>query len=123
MIRKIEQLASIGKFRNYKATGDVSFSKLTLFYADNGIGKTTLAAVLRSLTLNQPEIITKRISTDHTTPQTAQIIERERTEWKFETKCEHIKSGTIDLEKVRNSDGTIGSGPQEIKLKIYKSVC
>lgn len=52
MLHKIERLISIGKFRNYQATGSVHFDKLTTIYGDNGGGKTTLTSVLRSLTNN-----------------------------------------------------------------------
>lgn len=79
MIHKIERLISIGKYRNYNASGDVAFKKLTLFYADNGGGKTTLTSVLRSLTQNKPELIHRRLSTNQAVaspPQSAQIIER-----------------------------------------------
>lgn len=78
MIHKIERLASIGKFRNYQATGDVAFRKLTLIYGDNGSGKTTLTAILRSLTLNNTEFVRRRKSTNHATiQQAAQIISRQ----------------------------------------------
>ncbi len=73
MINKVEKLFSIGKFRNYQATGQVNFKKLTLIYGDNGGGKTTLTSVFRSLTTNNPEIIRSRISTNHSTAQAAQI--------------------------------------------------
>ncbi|ENA1796017.1 AAA family ATPase [Flavobacterium psychrophilum] len=79
MIHKIGRLTSIGKYRNYNATGDVAFKKLTLFYADNGAGKTTLTSIIRSLTQNKPELIHRRLSTNQTTPQSAQIIERNLT--------------------------------------------
>lgn len=79
MIHKIERITSIGKFRNYQAVGDVAFKKLTLVYADNGSGKTTLAAIFRSLTQNRPDYIRRRISTNFTTPQAAQIIQRDST--------------------------------------------
>lgn len=75
MINKIENLVSIGKFRNYQAAGQVNFKKLTLIYGDNGGGKTTLTSVFRSLTTNNPEIIRSRISTNHTTAQAAQITQ------------------------------------------------
>jgi len=78
MIHKIEQLVSIGKFRNYQASGDVSFRKLTLVYADNGAGKTTLTAVIRSLSQDRPEIVKNRISTNHSAPQAAKVIQRTR---------------------------------------------
>lgn len=73
MINKVENLVSIGKFRNYQATGQVNFKKLTLIFGDNGSGKTTLTSVFRSLTTNNPEIIRNRISTNHTAAQAAQI--------------------------------------------------
>jgi wobble nucleotide-excising tRNase len=79
MIQKIEKLISIGKFRNYQASGDVAFKKLTLFYGDNGGGKTTLTAIIRSLTQNKPELIRRRKSTNQTIAQTAQIIERNQS--------------------------------------------
>jgi wobble nucleotide-excising tRNase len=75
MINKVENLVSIGKFRNYHATGQVNFKKLTLIYGDNGGGKTTLTSVFRSLTTNNPEIIRNRISTNHITAQAAQITQ------------------------------------------------
>lgn len=79
MIHKIGRLTSIGKYRNYNATGDVAFKKLTLFYADNGAGKTTLTSIIRSLSQNKPELIHRRLSTRHTSPQSAQIIQRNLT--------------------------------------------
>lgn len=75
MINKVEHITSIGKFRNYQASGQVNFKKLTLVYGDNGGGKTTLTSIFRSLTTNKPEIIRSRISTNHTAPQAAQITQ------------------------------------------------
>ena len=75
MIHKIERLVSIGKFRDYNATGQVNFHKLTLIYGNNGGGKTTFTSVFRSLTTNNPAIIKSRISTNHTASQAAQIIQ------------------------------------------------
>jgi wobble nucleotide-excising tRNase len=49
---------------------------LTLVYADNGSGKTTLTSVLRSANQNDPEIIRRRKSTNLTSPQGAQIVQR-----------------------------------------------
>lgn len=79
MIQKIEQLVSIGKFRNHTASGDVAFRKLTIVYSDNGGGKTTLTSVFRSLTNNDPSLIQKRKSTGSTTSQVAHILERQPT--------------------------------------------
>ncbi len=76
MIHKIDNITSIGKFRNYRATGQVNFHKLTTIFGDNGGGKTTLTSIFRSLTDNNPDIIRSRVSTNHTSPQTVQIIIR-----------------------------------------------
>lgn len=73
MINKVENLVSIGKYRNYQATGQVNFKKLTLIYGDNGSGKTTLTSIFRSLKTNNPDIIRHRVSTNHTDVQSAQI--------------------------------------------------
>jgi wobble nucleotide-excising tRNase len=68
-ISKIDKISSIGKFRDYTAAGMVSFAKLTLIYADNGCGKTTLTSILRSLQSNDGKIIQKRISDGAAIPQ------------------------------------------------------
>lgn len=75
MINKVERLTSIGKYRAYQASGQANFKKLTLIYGENGGGKTTLTAVFRSLTNNDPDIIRSRISTNHAAPQAAQITQ------------------------------------------------
>ena len=49
MIKKLIRIANVGRFRDYKAAGDVSLNKLNLIVAENGRGKTTLCAILRSL--------------------------------------------------------------------------
>lgn len=60
MLEKIVQIKNIGRFRAYSAKGDVSFKKLTLVYAENSHGKTTLCAIFRSLQSDHAEFITER---------------------------------------------------------------
>jgi wobble nucleotide-excising tRNase len=60
MLEKIVAIRSIGRFRNYAANGDVTIRRLTLVHADNGRGKTTLCAILRSLQSGQAEFIRER---------------------------------------------------------------
>lgn len=74
MIHKIARLTSIGKYKNYTASGNVAFNKLTLIYSDNGTGKTTLTSVLRSANLNEPGLLHKRKSLNTTTSQAAQVV-------------------------------------------------
>ncbi len=80
MIHKVNYLTSIGKYRNYTASGQVDFQKMTLIFGDNGGGKTTLTSILRSLTLNQADLVKNRKSTNSTENQAAQIISRNTTD-------------------------------------------
>lgn len=60
MIKKVVSIKNVGKFVNYSCSGDVSFRRLTLIYAENGEGKTTLSAILRSLRSGVPGSIQER---------------------------------------------------------------
>ncbi|MFZ5685717.1 MAG: AAA family ATPase, partial [Pseudomonadota bacterium] len=48
-LKKFTSIQNVGRFHNASAAGDVEFRKLTLIYGENGRGKTTLCAILRSL--------------------------------------------------------------------------
>jgi len=60
MIEKIISIKNIGRFQDCIPSGDVAFRKLTLLFAENGQGKTTLCAILRSLQSGKPEFISER---------------------------------------------------------------
>lgn len=60
MLEKFISIRNIGRFRDCTPRGDVAFRKLTLLFAENGRGKTTLCAILRSLQSGQPEYIAAR---------------------------------------------------------------
>lgn len=60
MIEKIIKIQNVGKFVNYSPHGDVAFQRLTLIHADNGQGKTTLSAILRSLCTGEGKYIMER---------------------------------------------------------------
>lgn len=60
MLQKIIKVKNIGRFRDYTAAGDVTLRKVSLVFAENGRGKTTLCAILRSLGANQPDLIVGR---------------------------------------------------------------
>ncbi len=49
MISKFKLIRNIGVFDSVQETPDTKLSKLTLIYAENARGKTTLSAILRSL--------------------------------------------------------------------------
>lgn len=60
MIRRIRLLRNIGQFDSMDAAATIDLRRLVLIYAENGRGKTTLAAVLRSLANGDPTPITER---------------------------------------------------------------
>lgn len=73
MIEKFISIINIGRFRNCCPRGDVTFRKLTLLFAENGRGKTTLCAILRSLQTGQPEFISERRTLGATDPASVQM--------------------------------------------------
>ena len=60
MINRFKLLQNIGRFNSDAGGASHELSKLTLVYADNAQGKTTLTAILRSLTSGDPLPITER---------------------------------------------------------------
>jgi wobble nucleotide-excising tRNase len=60
VIDHIQLLRNVGQFDSVTGGNQFSFSKITLLYAGNGRGKTTLAAILRSLATGDGKLITER---------------------------------------------------------------
>ncbi|MGA8573654.1 MAG: AAA family ATPase [Desulfobaccales bacterium] len=67
MIEKIALLRNVGLFDSVDAGAQLPFSKLTLVHAENGRGKTTLAAILQSLGTGDAGLIAsrRRLSAQH----------------------------------------------------------
>jgi wobble nucleotide-excising tRNase len=49
MLRKLVSIKNVGRFQNYGASGDVELKHYNLIFGENGRGKTTLCATLRSV--------------------------------------------------------------------------
>ena len=60
MITDIKLLKNVGTFDSKSAATSFSLNRLTLISAENGRGKTTLAAVMRSLASGNPQPIEER---------------------------------------------------------------
>lgn len=60
LVDRIQLLRNIGQFDSVSAGANIPFTKLTLVYAENARGKTTLAAILRSLSTGNAEPISER---------------------------------------------------------------
>ena len=74
MIRKILKIRNVGRFTDFRASGDVTFGRYTLIYADNGTGKSTLCDVIRSLQTGDPDLIVGRRTLGRTDPQEVEIL-------------------------------------------------
>ena len=60
MLRQIKLIRNIGTFDSDAAAASLELKRLVLVYAENGRGKTTLAAILRSLATGNPLPILER---------------------------------------------------------------
>lgn len=59
-IERFQLLRNIGQFDSVSSGAQIPLTKLSLIYAENGRGKTTLANIMRSLGTNEPDHITER---------------------------------------------------------------
>ncbi len=60
MINRLQLLRNIGQFDSVNGAANIPLARLTVVYSENGRGKTTLAAVLRSLATGDPLPIAER---------------------------------------------------------------
>lgn len=60
MLERIQLIRNIGQFDSVNAGAQLPLTKLTLIYAENGRGKTTLASILRSLGTGDPDLVLER---------------------------------------------------------------
>ena len=76
MIKKIISIKNVGRFLNYGSNGDMELHRYNLFFAENGRGKTTICAILRSLNTAKPEYILERKTLGATgNPQVKLLLE------------------------------------------------
>ncbi|HUS44495.1 MAG TPA: AAA family ATPase [Phycisphaerae bacterium] len=73
MIKKIIKVKNIGRLADCTPAGDVELRKLTLVYSENGRGKTTLSAILRSLKTGESKYIEERRTLGQAGPPEAYI--------------------------------------------------
>lgn len=60
MITSFSLLRNVGRFDNVGSGAALTFAKVTVIYAENARGKTTLSAVLRSLASGKPSLVLER---------------------------------------------------------------
>lgn len=74
MLQKIIAIKNTGRFLNSACVGDTVFAEHTLIYSANGLGKSTLCAILRSLQTGDSSYIRGRQSLGSTGNQNIQIL-------------------------------------------------
>lgn len=119
MIKKIISIKNVGRFLKYSAVGDVELKRYNLIFAENGRGKTTLCAILRSLKTGDVSHVLGRTTLGRDdTPEIKILLDDETStfnamEWSttvpnlaiFDSRyiSENIYSGdSIDLDHRRN---------------------
>ena len=60
MVGHFQSLNNVGQFDTIAPGVQLSFAPLSILYAENGRGKTTMAAIFRSLSSGDPKLITDR---------------------------------------------------------------
>jgi wobble nucleotide-excising tRNase len=73
-LTKFVSITNIGRFQSYSAGGDVTFKRSTLIFAENGRGKSTLCAILRSLQSNDPAHILGRTTLGSNAGPSVQLL-------------------------------------------------
>jgi wobble nucleotide-excising tRNase len=78
-VQKFAKILRVGKFSDYSATGDMMLRRTNLFFGENGRGKSTLAAILRSLQTGDGDHISERMTLNRTgKPEVHLVLERNR---------------------------------------------
>src|SRR5690554_4097323 len=67
MLERIHRVKGIGLLHDADGRQH-AFKKATLIYADNGVGKSTLASIFRSCASNDPDLILPRKTIDGNCP-------------------------------------------------------
>jgi wobble nucleotide-excising tRNase len=74
MLIKFVSIKNVGRFTNYGASGDVELKRYNLIFGENGRGKTTLCAILRSLAFGEPSHLIGRATLGASDPPSSQIL-------------------------------------------------
>jgi len=73
MIERIDEVTDLGLFTQYKHGADCEFKDVTLVFGENGVGKTTIAALLDSVRSGSAEPMLRRARLGATRSPTAKV--------------------------------------------------
>jgi len=74
MISKFIKIKNIGRFRDFSASGDITFGKVNIIYGENSTGKTTLTSLIRSLISNKSDLVLERKTFSSTDEQYVELL-------------------------------------------------
>lgn len=122
MIEEFITINNIGRFRDCRPSGDTALQKLTLLFAENGQGKTTLCGIIRSLQTGQSAFITERKTLGATDPAAVQI--------RFEGRLRALFPGQFQpnewlgdfIAKIRNATDADGLSHAKADLEEIKAI-
>src|SRR5690606_15306265 len=110
MLQRVISIKNVGRFKNCAASGDVTFRRYTLVFAENARGKTTLCDILRSVSKNAPDIVVGRATLGSTEPPDIQLLTANGTlrfrngAWTSAYPNIHVFDGTYVRENIFTGD-------------------
>lgn len=102
-------VGNIGRFESVGSQSDTTFSPLTLVYSENGRGKTTLCAILRSLKAGDPAPILERKRLSATSEPKA-VLKLGGTKVSFDGACWTSTAPRIEVFDEHFVDTNVHSG-------------
>ena len=123
MLERIETIQGIGLLHDVNGSA-IKLNKSTLIYADNGRGKSTLATILRSVSLNDPKLIHDRKTIDGTFPPMVTLqfpsghkVSFSGRQWS-EARPEFVVYDAEFVEKNVHSGGVVTTGHRKNLLQF-----
>jgi wobble nucleotide-excising tRNase len=74
VLQKIVKITRVGKFSDYSASGDMQLRRANLIFGENGRGKSTLAAIMRSLQTGDGSQVLERVTLNRVGGPEVQLI-------------------------------------------------
>ena len=106
MIRELYEIHNIGQFKNWVAQPAIELAPLTLIYAENGKGKTTLANVFRSLAASEPSVINERHRLGTNSPPFVKLTTIDSQSKSSTLHCFHNSTWTVHHADLQIFDDT-----------------
>ena len=126
MIKKIVYIKNIGRFHDAHMGDQGKCGKITLVSAQNGSGKTTIAAILHSLASGEPGFITERDSLSTTgTPKAKLLLDDECYDFedgKWKQDVSSVKVEVFDTHFVNTNVYAGDHFEHEHKKELYQFI-